>query len=98
MRLCPSASATLIACTGVAGSATKNRLNGMVVPLPYVGPTESCCTAGRNTPLAVRYGGARGSGGGAEVVVVPRGELRPGGPAGPTENPVPNRGGHLPHV
>src|SRR3954452_24106921 len=83
MRLCPSASAALIACTGVAGSATKNRLNGMVVPLPYVGPTESCCTAGRNTPSSVRYGGSCETGVLEIVVYCPGSKLCAGAPLSP---------------
>src|SRR5262249_13073165 len=81
MRFCPRASATLIACTGVAGSATKNRLDGMVVPSPYVGPTELCWTAGRKTPSSVRYGGSCEIGVVARVVYGP--EPSAGAPLSP---------------
>src|SRR4051794_22525513 len=85
MRLWPCASATFIDCTGVDGSAMKKRLNGMVVPFPYVGPTESGCTAGRKTPSAVRYGGSCETGVAGTVVYwfVPGPKLVAGAPLSP---------------
>src|ERR1051325_9418616 len=85
MRLWPSASATLIACTGVVGSATKNWLYGIVVASAYAGPTELCCTAGKKTPSSVRYGGSCETGVVASVVYwfVPGPKLSAGAPMSP---------------